>query len=217
MDNPVDHFWRLKLEKVRQALTDNRFEAHIVDCADTARQLVLAQILPALAPDSLSWGGSTTFVASGLYTQLKGRQDLGVIDTFDTTVSLEEKQRRRRQALLTDVFITGTNAITETGQLVNLDMIGNRVAAITFGPNHVIVMAGRNKIVADTWAARERIRTYAAPANAMRLDKKTPCSTSGVCQECNSPERICNAWTITAKCFPPGRIKVILINADTGL
>lgn len=217
MDNPLDHFWCLKLDKVKQALSDNGFDAYVVATADAARELVLTQLLAALKPASIAWGGSTTFVASGLYAALKERSDLRVIDTFDTAVGLEEKNERRRQALLTDLFITGTNAITETGQLVNLDMIGNRVAAITFGPKHVIVMAGRNKVVADTWAARERIRTFAAPANAMRLDKKTPCAKTGCCQDCKSPERICNSWTITAKSFPSGRIKVILINADAGL
>jgi len=217
MDNPLDHFWRLKLDKVAKALEGNGFEPHIVENLEAARHLVLSRLLPALQPAGVSWGGSATFVASGLYADLKVRQDLAVIDTFDTAVSLEEKNERRRRALLVDLFITGTNAVTETGELVNLDMIGNRVAAITFGPRQVIVLAGRNKIVADTWSARERIRTLAAPANAMRLDKKTPCVNTGTCQDCQSPERICNHWTITAKSFPPGRIKVVLINAAAGL
>ena len=118
--------------------------------------------------------------------------------------------------MLVDLFITGTNAVTEKGRLVNLDMIGNRVAAITFGPKNVIIMVGRNKIVADVDEAIERIKTYAAPVNVMRLEKKTPCLQTGVCQNCKSPERICNAWTISEKSFPQGRIKVILINEDLG-
>ena len=132
---------------------------------------------------------------------------------LDAAASLE----RRRQALLADLFITGANAITEKGQLVNLDMYGNRVAGLTFGPKHVIVMAGRNKIVPDLQAAMNRIKAIAAPANTMRLDKKTPCVKTGVCQECKSPDRICNVWTITEKSFPKGRIKVILIDDELGL
>jgi L-lactate utilization protein LutB len=124
---------------------------------------------------------------------------------------------RRRRALLVDLFITGTNAVTETGKLVNLDMIGNRVAGITFGPKHVIVIVGRNKIVPDIEDAMLRIKNFAAPANSMRLDKKTPCVKTSMCEECRSIDRICNNWTITEKSFPKGRIKVVLINEDLGL
>jgi len=116
-----------------------------------------------------------------------------------------------------DLFITGTNAVTETGKLVNLDMYGNRVAAITFGPRNVVICVGRNKIVADIEDAMFRIEDYAAPANAMRLDKKTPCVEDSRCSDCSSPDRICNTWTITEKSFPKGRVKIILINEDLGL
>jgi hypothetical protein len=123
---------------------------------------------------------------------------------------------RRRQALLVDLFITGSNAVTETGQLVNLDMFGNRVGAITFGPKHVVVLVGRNKIVTDVDEAMLRIKNYVAPVNTMRLKKKTPCRKTSYCEECNSPDRICNTWTITEKSFPKGRVKVLLINEDMG-
>ena len=140
-----------------------------------------------------------------------------VIDTFVKNLPADEALDRRRKALLTDLFITGTNAITETGFLVNLDMTGNRVAGITFGPKNVILLVGRNKVVPDIDDAMFRIRNYAAPTNAMRLDKKTPCSKTSFCDDCSSPDRICNSWTITAKSFPKGRIKIILINQDLGL
>ncbi len=135
---------------------------------------------------------------------------------FDKDVSNEEKAELRRQALLVDLFITGTNAVTETGTLVNLDMYGNRIAAITFGPKNVVILVGRNKIVADVDEAMFRIKNYAAPINSMRLDKKTPCAKTSYCDECNSPDRICNTWTITEKSFPKGRVKVVLINEDMG-
>jgi len=148
---------------------------------------------------------------------LKERQDITVLDTYDKNLSPEESYELRRRSLLVDLFITGTNAVTERGRLVNLDMIGNRVAAITFGPKNVILFIGRNKIVADVDEAIERIKVYAAPVNVMRLEKKTPCLKTGICQNCTSPERICNAWSISEKSFPKGRIKVILINEDLGL
>jgi hypothetical protein len=128
----------------------------------------------------------------------------------------DEMIELRRKSLLVDLFITGTNALTETGKLVNLDMIGNRVAAIAFGPKSVVILAGRNKIVPDIEEATFRVKNYAAPVNAMRLDKKTPCAETSFCHDCKSPDRICNSWTIVEKSFPKGRIKVILINEDLG-
>ena len=141
----------------------------------------------------------------------------GMIDTLDKTISFDEQMERRRRSLLVDFFITGTNAVTEDGQLVNLDMLGNRVAALTFGPRHVVVLLGRNKIVPSLEEAMFRVKNIAAPANAMRLDKKTPCVKTSYCEECKSPERICNTWTITEKSFPKGRVRVVLINQDLGL
>ena len=159
-----------------------------------------------------------TFTASGIYDSLKNSKDYEIIDTYDRKrYTQEEVAERRRQALLTDLFITGTNAITETGNLVNLDMLGNRVGAITYGPKHVIILAGRNKIAADLDDAMFRIKNFVAPINAMRLDMKTPCVKSGRCADCKSPTRICNTWTITEKSFPKGRIKVVLINQDLGI
>ena len=106
--------------------------------------------------------------------------------------------------------------MSSTPAFVNLDMYGNRIAGITFGPNHVLILVGRNKIVADIEEAVSRIKNYTAPVNAMRLDKKTPCVKSAYCEECKSPDRICNTWTITEKSFPKGRVKVVLINEDLG-
>ena len=217
MDRPVDHYWHIRLQTLQRALEKNHFEAFVVDNAAQARDLVTERMLPEIKPQSVSWGGSMTFVQTGLYESLKERAGLQVIDTFEKSISAGESLERRRQALLADLFITGTNAVTEQGQLVNLDMIGNRVAALTFGPRHVVALIGRNKVVADVKAAMNRVKSYAAPTNVLRLDKPNPCAKTGHCQDCNTPERICNTWTITEKSFPKGRIRVILINADLGL
>jgi len=162
MDRPVEHFWKIRLESVKKALEANNFEVFLADSVAGARKTVLEDILPGTEARSLSWGGSVTFVGTGLYEALKGRGDLKVIDTYDRGISLEENLERRRQALHVDLFVTGTNAVTETGMLVNLDMIGNRVAALTFGPKHVVVLAGRNKIVCDLEDAMVRVKNYAA-------------------------------------------------------
>ncbi len=217
MKNAIENFWQLRLADLKTELEANNVDVFIADTPEQAKDIVLDDILPKIEPKSVSWGGSMTFAATGLYGVLKERNDLEVIDTMDRSVPREEALERRRQALLVDLFITGTNAVTETGTLVNLDMTGNRVAGITFGPRNVIILVGRNKIVPDLDDAMFRIKDYVAPANAMRLDMKTPCVKTSVCEECKSPMRICNSWTITEKSFPKGRIKVVLIDADLGL
>ncbi len=216
MDKPIDNYWHSRLNDLKLALEQNNFEAFSADTADEAKKIVLEKIVAELKPRTISWGGSMTFTSIGLYDVLKDRTDITVLDTFDKSLSKEDSLERRRQALLCDLFITGTNAVTETGQLVNLDMIGNRIAALTFGPKNVVVLAGRNKIVSDTDSGMFRIKNYAAPINTMRLDKKTPCAKTSYCEECRSPNRICNTWTITEKSFPKARVKVILINEDLG-
>lgn len=217
MDNPVDHYWNIKLDNLKENLEKNNFDVYVAGSLDDVRSIVIDTLLPRINPSTISWGGSMTFVASGLYDELKNSQTMSVLDTFDKDISAEESMERRRQSLLADLYITGTNAVTEDGLLVNLDMIGNRIAALTFGPKNVIIIIGRNKIVTGLEEALERVKELAAPANAMRLDKKTPCVKTASCHECESPDRICNTWTITQKSFPKGRVKIILVNGAAGL
>jgi len=217
MDKPVENFWRIRLADVKAALEANNFEVFLAEKSEDSHKIVLEDLIPKLKPRTVSWGGSMTFTGTGLYEKLKARSDMEVWDTFEGKISDDEKKQRRRQALHADLFITGTNAVTEAGQLVNLDMIGNRIAALTFGPRWVIIVVGRNKIVPDLEEAMFRVKNYVAPANSMRLDKKTPCVKTSFCEECKSSDRICNTWTITEKSFPRGRVKILLINEDWGL
>jgi L-lactate utilization protein LutB len=216
MESPIENYWKARLTELKETLTENNFEVFVAENTDEAKSIVLEKIIPEIAPKSVSWGGSLTFVATGLYDIFKNNNDLNVLDTYDKTLSPEESLERRRQSLLVYLFITGSNAVTEAGQLVNLDMIGNRVGALTFGPKTVIILVGRNKIVPDLDEAMFRIKNYAAPVNTMRLDKKTPCAKTSFCGDCKSPDRICNTWTITEKSFPKKRVKIILINKDLG-
>ena len=216
MDKPIDNYWKKRLTDLKTALESNSFEVFLADDKDGAYKVVLDEIIPPLKAKTISWGGSMTFIDTGLYEQLKQNSDFEVLDSFDKNMSPEDMLERRRQSLLVDLYITGTNAITETGQLVNLDMIGNRIGALTFGPKWVILLIGRNKITADLDEAMFRVKNYVAPINSMRLDKKTPCVKTSYCEECKSPDRICNTWTITEKAFPKGRVKVVLINEDLG-
>ncbi len=216
MDQPIDNYGKKRLTDLKTALESNNFEVFLADNKDGAYKIVLEDIIPPLNVRTISWGGSMTFIATGLYKELKYNSDFEVLDTLEKNIPHDEIIERRRQALLVDLFITGTNAVTETGQLVNLDMIGNRICALTFGPRWVIILVGRNKVTADLDEAMFRVKNYVAPINSMRLDKKTPCVKTSYCEECKSPDRICNTWTITEKSFPKGRVKVVLINEDLG-
>ncbi len=217
MEKAVEIYWQRHLAELKKTLEENHFEAFVAADAKEAGKIVLEEILPKLAPKSVAWGGSATFTATGLYEVLKNRKDLTVVDQYQKNLTPEQSTEIRRQELLVDLFFTGANAVTEDGQLVNLDGTGNRVAALTFGPKNVIVLAGRNKVMPDLESAMVRVKNFAAPANAIRLKKQTPCAKTAYCEDCSGPGRICNTWTITEKSNPKGRIKVILINEDLGL
>ncbi|MEN8210727.1 MAG: lactate utilization protein [Thermodesulfobacteriota bacterium] len=216
MKNPIDNYWKLKLEAVKENLEDNNFKVFIAPDAKTAKDIALNNIIPELDVKTVSWGGSMSFVATGLFHQLKDNPDLEVLNTFNQKLTPEQMLELRRQSLMVDLFVTGTNAVTQDGHLVNLDMVGNRVAAIMWGPKNVLLIIGRNKICEDLEEAMLRIKNYAAVVNTMNLDKKTPCVKTGTCHDCSSPDRICNYWTITEKSFIKERIKIILVNEDLG-
>lgn len=216
MQKPIDIYWQKRLEAVGKALEANNFEVFIVQTASEARDLVLNTLMPQLAPKVVSWGGSMTIGATGITEAIMKNPALSILDPYEAGLKPDEAYERRRQGLLADLFFSGTNALTEQGQLVNLDATGNRVGAINFGPKNVIVAIGRNKVVSDLDTAMQRIKEYAAPVNAIRLNRKTPCTATAYCEECKSPGRICNIWTITEKSFPKHRIKIILINQDLG-
>ena len=120
-----------------------------------------------------------------------------------------------RQALTCDVFLMSTNAVSQNGQLVNIDGTGNRVAALCFGPKEVIVVAGMNKVAGSLEEAYSRARKFAAPVNAQRFDFETPCSKTGMCADCLSPQCICSQMVVTRR-TSGGRIKVILVGEDLG-
>lgn len=216
MKEPIEHFWTLRLDELKEQLEENNFEVFTVATAKEAGALVMNRLLPESGARTVSYGGSMTMKAAGLHDALLEKTNIEVLRPDEPGLSLDEKLERRRQGLLVDMYISGTNAVTEGGHLVNLDMIGNRVGAITFGPRQVVILVGRNKIVPDLEAAMYRIKEYASPVNAMRLDCKTPCVKTSHCENCKSPGRICNSWVITEKSFPKGRIKVVLINEALG-
>ena len=213
----LNKYWKPRLKDCKAALEENNFSAFIAETPAAAKGIITDEILPEIKVTSVSWGDSMTLYETGILPYFKENPEIRLIETFAENISREKSMERRRKAILTDLFLTGTNAVIESGMLVNLDMIGNRVGGITFGPKFVVIVVGRNKIVSDLGEAMDRIKNYAAPANAIRHGKKTPCVKTSYCMDCKSPDRICNVWTVHEKSHPKGRIKVILINQDLGL
>lgn len=216
MDRFLENYWEVRLGHLKEELEANNFEVYFAADGAEAKKIVQEKIVPETGAKRISWGGSKTATDMGLIQALKEDTNLEFLDPFEKEIPFDDSLERRRQAFLVDLFITGTNALTETGLLVNLDRTGNRVAAITFGPKAVVILVGRNKIVSGLDEAFLRVKDYAAPLVAMRIKAKTPCVKTSFCEDCNSPERVCSAWGIVEKSYPKGRIKVILINQSLG-
>lgn len=164
---------------------------------------------------TVSFGGSMTLEDTGMLTALRHDPNIHLIDRA-TASTPEEAKKMYHDALSADFYFMSTNAITVDGELVNIDGNGNRVAALIYGPENVIIMAGMNKVSANVEEALSRIHNTATPMNSHRLNKKTPCSATGVCADCLSPDCICNQVVITRRSGIEGRIKVILIGEELG-
>ncbi|MCK9239427.1 lactate utilization protein [Desulfocurvus sp.] len=220
MDNPLAAYREGRLQQAKKALARNGFDAYLVSGAAAARALVEKDILVRLMDEencrSVGFGGSMTLMETGIYDAVKATPGLTALDPFDPGLARFESLRVRREALTADIFFTGANAITADGRLVNLDATGNRVAALAFGPRFVVVVAGRNKVGGILEEAMRRVKELAAPVNAMRLGRKTPCTRSLRCEDCASPERICNTWSITERSWPRNRVKVVLVDQELG-
>lgn len=213
----ISKYWERRLSDCKNSLEKNNFDAFIAETPSEAKRIVIDKILPLIDIKSVSWGDSLTLYSTEILEYFKSKSEIKLIETFAENISRKKIMERRRKAILADLFFTGTNALVDSGMLVNLDMIGNRVGGITFGPKYVVIMIGRNKIVQNLDEAMKRIKNIAAPQNAIRHSQKTPCVKTSYCMDCKSPDRICNIWTIHEKSYPKGRIKVILINRDLGL
>jgi len=205
------------INKVIGALKSNRFHVWFANDKAEAERIFWEEIFYVANPKVVAWGDSLTLHLLKIIPRIKEMEDVELIETFGKDLTWREQIYNRKKALSSDMFLTGTNAVTVKGQLVNVDMIGNRVAGIAFGPRNVVIFVGINKIVANLDEAMDRIKSTAAPMNAIRhTDLKTPCQVTGKCMDCSSPQRLCNTWTITEKSYPVGRIKIILINEALG-
>ncbi len=194
-----------------KALKSHFFDVYTCKTGEEAAQLAM-RLIP--SDHTVSWGGSTTIDTIGLKDRLR-QAGYRLIDR-DTAKTPQERKELMRQGLLADTFLTSANAISLDGYLVNIDGNGNRVAAMCYGPSNVVVIAGINKLAPDLASAQDRARNVAAPQNAQRLQKPTPCASTGQCHDCLSPETICSYFLNTRISSPPGRIKVILVEEPLG-
>lgn len=198
-------------KKVCDTLNGRGFAAFYCSTKEEALDKAL-ELIP--EGSSITWGGCRSAEEIGLIDAVK-KGNYQVMN-YALAASAEERTAMMKQAFTCDVFLTGTNAITETGELVNIDGTGNRVAAMTYGPDSVIVIAGMNKLVPTVMDAVTRARNTAAPINVQRFDVQTPCKIDGMCHDCNTPDCICNYFVRTRRCRPDGRIKVILVGESLG-
>jgi len=160
-------------------------------------------------------GDSMTLFETGVIDFLR-KGDYVFLDKYRDGITSEEKREIYLKNFSATTFMCSTNALTENGELYNIDGNGSRVAPILYGPKQVILVAGINKIVKDIEEAEKRVRNYAAPIDAKRLNKDTPCTTLGYCVDCKSPNRICNDFTIIRGQFIKNRIKVIIVGEQLG-
>lgn len=209
-----DWAFALKCEKAVDSLKKNGFDA--VHCK-SGEEVYHYIINEAESAKSIGFGGSMSIVDLKICDKLRG-MGKEILNHGDPGLSPEEKLAITRRQLTCDLFLTSSNAVTLSGELVNIDGNGNRVAAMFFGPQKVIIVVGRNKLVDGTVEdAIRRVKTYAAPPNSKRLNLATPCATTGFCSDCNSPQRICRVTTVIEKKPRNTDIRVLVVNEDMGL
>jgi hypothetical protein len=202
-----------KCLKTVGSLVKNGFRAEYCPTPQVACDCIVQEAADA---DSLGFGGSMSIVGLGVESRLR-EQGKEILNHADPALSRAEKMDVMRRQLTCDLFLTGTNALTISGELVNIDATGNRVAAMFFGPRKVIVVAGRNKLVdGSAQEAIQRVKNWATPPNAKRLNFKTPCASTGFCSDCNSPDRLCRVTSIIDRKPRFTDVMVLVVNADLG-
>lgn len=211
MEAPIKMYYEKRAQILVKNLQSRHFDAYFCATKEDALQKAL-ELIPQNA--SVSWGGSVTAHQIGLIDAVKNG-NYKAIDRM-TAKSQQERELIQQQGMFADVFLSSANALSMDGQMVNIDGLGNRVAAIIYGAKSVIIIAGMNKVEDTLEAAITRARTVAAPMNKQRFDAVTPCAVTGTCGDCKAVDCICNHIVITRHSRPVGRIKFILVGEPLG-
>lgn len=204
--------WEKQGETCVKALKKHGFDAHFVKNVEEARRLILDMVS---GYDSFGFGGSGTTRALGIIEALNS-MGKKIFDHWQEGLTKEEDFNIRLEQGRCHCFFCSANAISSTGEIVNVDGVGNRNNAMTFGTKKVIIVAGMNKIRPDLESAVKRVTEIAAPMRARSLGMDLPCAETGICNDCNSPQRICRITTILHRRPMMTEVSVVLINQDLG-
>jgi hypothetical protein len=204
--------WEQRGQRCVENLKKNGFDAHWVADIQAGTDLILSMIEPY---QSFGFGGSDSVRRLGLVEHLVDRGKT-VFDHWQPNLSPQDTLAIRKSQLTCDCFFCSANAISLTGEIVNVDGAGNRTSAMAFGPSRVIIVAGMNKVADDLAGALQRVRQVAGPMRAKSLNMKTPCAETGICTDCHSPQRICRITTILHRQPMLTPTSVVLINEALG-
>ena len=199
---------KLLSEQIIKGLEKRNMKGYYAEDKEEALKIALGLINEGA---TVTMGGGMSVHEIGLVEALK-KGNYNFIDRDE----MEDREAAALAGFTADYFLTSANAMTQDGVLVNIDGYGNRVAATVFGPGKVIYIVGMNKVCADPEAALKRARNTAAPTNVQRFDKTTPCSKTGTCMNCTSPDCICSQILFTRYSMIPNRIHVVLVNDNLG-
>lgn len=199
-------------KRVVESLKKNYFDAVYFESSKEAAKYILGYVK---SGDKVGFGGSETIKSLGVQNEMR-KIGAEILDHGAPDLSPDEKMEIRRLQLTSDLFLCSSNAVTLDGKLVNVDGVGNRVAAMTFGPKKVIVVVGVNKICTDENAAFERIKLEAAPKNTKRLNVGTPCTEIGTCMDCRSEKRICRVYSVMKRKPSITDITVVVVGENLG-
>lgn len=210
---PKQQYYENVANTIIKNLNKRQIEGYYCKDKNSALQKAL-ELIPKGA--SIGYGGSITIEEVGLMEAIRSGE-YRVINRENTNlISVEEQRKMYSEICCSDFFLMSTNAITLDGELINIDGRGNRIAFLCYGPQNVLILTGMNKVVTDIEEGIKRARNIAAPPNAIRLNRKTPCAITGKCEDCYSPDCMCGQLVITRRSGIPNRIKVILIGEELG-
>ncbi|SHK10757.1 Uncharacterised ACR, YkgG family COG1556 [Clostridium cavendishii DSM 21758] len=212
MNKNIEWVNEKRAERVIASLEKNNMNGYLVRSKDELLKKIEELIKDG---DTVGCGGSMTLFETGIIDYLRSGK-YNFLDRYKDNLTKDDIKKIYRQAFFADAYFSSTNAITENGELYNVDGTGNRVAALLYGPEKIIIVAGLNKIVKNVEEAIARTKDIVAPANAKRLNRKTPCAKVGYCVECQSEDRICCEYTLIRRQTISNRIHVIFISENFG-